>query len=155
MALATSLTLTAPSPALGNQGSASGNFTVGYNGTTLLGDTITPTDGGKGGTFTPASVTFTAGPTPTTQTFTYTPAAQGAITITVADSSGLNLTSATATYTSYGTFVSDTLVDTSAVLLENHTVSGTGATGGPWVQNTGFTNEIQFSSSNGLIQGTA
>lgn len=33
-------------------------------------------------------------------------------------------------------YLSDTTVDTAGTLLESHTVSGTGATGGPWVKST-------------------
>lgn len=62
-------TLTAPGTNSGAAGVASGNFTVTPNGTITA--TITPSDGGAGGTFTPSSLTFTA--SSAAQTFTYTP----------------------------------------------------------------------------------
>ncbi len=48
---ATSYTLTAPSPASGYAGVASPNFTVTANGTLASAVTITPSDGGAGGSF--------------------------------------------------------------------------------------------------------
>lgn len=76
---ATAITLTGPSS--GVVGVASTNFTVGANGTITGTITVTPSDGGDGGTFTPTSVEISSG-TPTA-TFTYTPANVGAPTATI------------------------------------------------------------------------
>lgn len=81
---ATAITLTGP--ASGTTGVASSNFTVGANGTITGSHVVTPSDGGAGGTFTPASVTLTS--STTTATFTYTPASVGAKSITVVDAGG-------------------------------------------------------------------
>lgn len=84
---ATAVTLTGPSS--GTVGSPSTNFTVGANGPITGTVTVTPSDGGDGGTFTPTSVAISAG-TPTA-TFTYTAANAGSptATITVTNDGGL------------------------------------------------------------------
>ncbi len=86
-AAATAVTLSGPSS--GVVGVPSSNFTVGANGTITGTVTVTPSDGGDGGTFTPTSVAISSG-TPTA-TFTYTPGNVGAptATITVTNDGGL------------------------------------------------------------------
>jgi hypothetical protein len=76
---ATAITLSGPSN--GTVGVASSNFTVGANGAITGTVTVTPSDGGDGGTFTPASVNISAG-TPTA-TFVYTAANAGSPTATI------------------------------------------------------------------------
>lgn len=95
---ASAYALAGPSAATLNQ--ASSPFTVtpnsGYSGT------ITPSDGSAGGSFSPASLTFSGSAAP--QTFTYTPGSLGAKTVSVSSSPGiadpspisLTVTSATA-----------------------------------------------------------
>jgi type II secretory pathway pseudopilin PulG len=85
---ASAITLTGPSS--GSVGSPSSNFTVGANGTITGTITVTPNDGGDGGTFSPTSVAISAG-TPTA-TFTYTAANAGSptATINVTNSGGLS-----------------------------------------------------------------
>lgn len=83
---ATALTLTGPSSA--TVGSASSAFTVAANGTLSSNVTVTPSDGGAGGTFTPSTVTLT--PASTSATFTYTPSSTGTKTITVTNSGSLS-----------------------------------------------------------------
>jgi lysophospholipase L1-like esterase len=75
-----SLALTGPSA--GTTGTASTNFTVTPN--SAYTGTITPSDGGAGGTFSPSSISFSNSSTP--QTFTYTPAATGTKTISISSS---------------------------------------------------------------------
>ena len=82
---ATATTLSGPSS--GTTGVASSNFTVGADGTITGTVTITPSDGGDGGTFAPTSVAISSG-TPTA-TFTYTPASVGVKTISISDDGGL------------------------------------------------------------------
>lgn len=77
VAPATAYTFTGPSSALINQPSAA--FTITPNGTYT--GTITPSDGGAGGTFSPSSLTFAS--SSVAQTFTYTPVAIGSQTISV------------------------------------------------------------------------
>lgn len=74
-------------PTSGTVGVASSNFTAGANGTITGTVTITPSDGGAGGTFTPTTVNISSG-TPTA-TFTYTAASAGAKTISISDNGGL------------------------------------------------------------------
>lgn len=81
---ATTLTLTAPSPATGIVGAASGNFTITIDGVPTPDPlTITFSDGGDGGTFSPVSTTFTG--SVFSRTFTYTPASSGTKTITISN----------------------------------------------------------------------
>lgn len=81
---ATALTLSGPTG--GQVGAASAAFTVGANGAIGGSHTVTLSDGGAGGTFSPASVTISAG-TPTA-TFTYTPGSAGAKSISATDAGG-------------------------------------------------------------------
>lgn len=68
---------------------ASGNVTLYYRGILAANMVITPSDNGAGGTFTPATITLTAGYNPTA-TFTYTPpAAKGVQTISFTNNKGL------------------------------------------------------------------
>ena len=76
---ATAITLTGPSS--GTVGSPSTNFTVGANGTITGTITVTPNDGGDGGTFSPTSVAISAASP--TAIFTYTAANAGSPTATV------------------------------------------------------------------------
>jgi len=80
---AATYTMSGPSSGIINQ--ASGNFTVTPNG--IYTGTITPSDGGAGGTFTPTSLAFAG--TSVAQTFTYTPASTGTKTISVSSSPAL------------------------------------------------------------------
>lgn len=86
---ATAVTLSGPSS--GVVSVQSSNFTVGVspNGGTITGTlVVTPSDGGAGGTFAPASISLTtASPT---GTFKYTPASTGAKTISVSNNGGLS-----------------------------------------------------------------
>jgi hypothetical protein len=73
-------------PASGTVGSASTPFTVASSDVHSGTVTITPHDGGKGGTFTPATVQLT--PAAPSATFNYTPAQEGAIAINTTNNSG-------------------------------------------------------------------
>jgi hypothetical protein len=83
---ATATTLSGPSS--GTTGVPSSNFTVGANGTITGTVTVTPNDGGAGGTFAPTSVAISSG-TPTA-TFTYTPASTGVKVISTTNDGGLS-----------------------------------------------------------------
>lgn len=96
-AVAVGATVTAPSPANGAVGVASGNFTVTLGATSASATTCTLSDGGAGGTFTPASLVIAAGNT--VGTFTYTPASSGAKTISVSIDNGYTLTGSPMAYT--------------------------------------------------------
>lgn len=96
-AVAVGATVTPPSPANGDVGVASGNFTVTLGATSASATTCTLSDGGAGGTFTPASLVISAGNT--VGTFTYTPASAGAKTISVSINNGYSLTGSPMTYT--------------------------------------------------------
>lgn len=112
---ATAITLTGPSG--GQVGVASAAFTVGANGAISGSHTVTPSDGGAGGSFSPANVTISAG-TPTA-TFTYTPSTVGARTISAADADGYTAPSSltyTATSTA-GTLTSSALKNNTGTLL--------------------------------------
>lgn len=86
---ATAITLTAPSPASGYAGAPSSNWTVGANGSLSGSITVTPSDGGAGGAFSPTSVSISAGAP--SATFTYTPGItrNTPVTITVTNTGGL------------------------------------------------------------------
>lgn len=88
------VTLTGPTS--GTVGVASANFTVGASDTLAGSVVVTPSDGGAGGTFTPATVTISAGAP--TATFTYAAASIGAKTISVTNDGGLT-NPASITYT--------------------------------------------------------
>lgn len=89
---ATSVTMTAPTSLGLTANVASGNFTVGFNGTTASTGTVTLSDNGAGGTFsTGTTLSFGIGPSPTTQPFTYTPLSSyvGLVVISATNSYGL------------------------------------------------------------------
>lgn len=96
--VATAYTLTGPTS--GSVGVPSSNFTVTPNGPLSGGDSVTMSDGGAGGTFTPVSPLSFAASSSTGQTFTYTPASAGAVTITVVSATlGLPVTGSPITFT--------------------------------------------------------
>jgi len=82
---ASSLTLTAPNPVKVDVTVASGNFTVIPNG--LYTGTVTPNDGGAGGSFSPAYLSWTN--SLAAQTFTYTPVLWGSHIISITSSPSL------------------------------------------------------------------
>lgn len=97
---ATAFTLSGPST--GPVSAASSAFTVAPNsGSLAVAETVTLSDGGAGGTFTPATLSFAMGAT-AGQTFTYTPASAGTVTITATASPALG-TAPTASYTAVTT----------------------------------------------------
>lgn len=59
-------------------------YSVDFNGALANPATVTLSDGGAGGTFTPASLVFDPAAEPVAQTFDYEPAATGTVTITAA-----------------------------------------------------------------------
>lgn len=74
-------TYTLTGPSTGVQQVASSNFTVTMDATAITGTVrVTPKDGNKGGTFSPAFLDFTTASQ--AKTFTYTPLKTGAVTIT-------------------------------------------------------------------------
>ncbi len=96
--LAVALTLTGPSTGAVN--AASTNFTV--TPASAVTDTVAFDDGGKGGSFSPSSLTFTA--SAVAQTFTYTPVTTGAITLTLTRGGGALTSGSPATYTVSGAY---------------------------------------------------
>ena len=72
-------TVTLSGPTSGILGLASSNFTDSLDGTYT--GTITPSDSGAGGIFTPASLSWSSSSAP--ETFTYTPAQTGTIPISI------------------------------------------------------------------------
>ena len=77
-------------PASGVSGTASSAFTVSSNGTLASAVVVTPSDGGAGGTFTPATVTLAAtSGAPSSGTFTYTPASTGTKTLSFTNNGSL------------------------------------------------------------------
>ena len=86
---ATTYSLTAPKPATGSIGTASGAFTVALpTGQTVASPvTVTPNDGGAGGSFAPSSVVLSNANS--TATFSYTAAKAGTITIATTNNGGL------------------------------------------------------------------
>lgn len=92
-AAATAFALTGP--ASGTVSVASTNFTVTPNAALGQAETVAPSDGGGGGAFAPASLSFANGAT-AAQTFTYTPASPGAKTITATPTPALGAAPTTA-----------------------------------------------------------
>lgn len=81
-------TYTATGPSGGSVGVASTNFTVTLGSGGVVGNvTVTPSDGGDGGTFTPSTVNINNGST--SATFTYTAASSGAKTLSFTNNGGL------------------------------------------------------------------
>lgn len=97
---------------------------------------VTPSDGGAGGTFTPASVTVGGGtsgnfgaPGVQTGSFTYTPAQSGAITVTANNAVGFSAPTGTVT-SSYPVLNTGNVVVTVPASGNGVTVACTGNTGG-------------------------
>ncbi len=104
-----SLKLTGPSSGL--EGSPSANFTVTPSAATV--DSITFSDGGAGGTFSPNPLALSgAGAV----NFTYTPGSAGTITLTLTSGDGATISGSPFTYTSYGVQV-DSYVDKPGKLI--------------------------------------
>ena len=128
---ATNVTLTGPTT--GTAGVASSNFAVGVSGGAIGGTlVVTPNDGGAGGTFTPPSISLTAGTT--TGTFTYTASSVGAKTIGVTNNGGLTNPS-TITYTASSSAatavtISGPTAGTVSLASTNFTVGANGAIAG-------------------------
>jgi hypothetical protein len=121
---ATALTLTGPTSGVVN--TASSNFTVALSptgGTVASAVTVTPSDGGASGTFSPATVSLTtASPS---ATFTYTAVSTGPKTISVANNGSLTNPSAI-TYTVTAT--ADTTAPTMNGTLTVSSITSTSAT---------------------------
>lgn len=103
---ATTIRLTGPTA--GDAGVASTNFTVDADGIITGTITVSLSDGGDGGTFTPSSVAISAG-TPSA-TFTYTPGSAGSKTLTLTNNGGLANPGGwgyTAAATTVGTILTD------------------------------------------------
>ena len=83
---ATAYTLVGPRS--GTVGASSSSFTVQSNGALASSVTVTPSDGGGGGSFTPSTATLASGAN-TSATFAYTPGSAGAKTISTTNSAGL------------------------------------------------------------------
>lgn len=94
IAAPTTATLTGPTS--GSVGLASANFTVTLSASTGSSTTITPSDGGNGGTFSPATPSIASGNT--TATFTYTAASSGTKPISVTVSNGYTVTGSPISY---------------------------------------------------------
>lgn len=99
-------TYTLTGPAQGVIGVASTVFTVTPNAL-IVSTTVTPSDSGAGGTFTPTSLTFTA--SAAAQTFTYTPASLGTKTISTTNN-GILSNPASLSYLSLPTHQSNRVV---------------------------------------------
>lgn len=93
---ATALVISNASPANGQVGQLSNDFTVGANGTITGTVAVTPNAGAGGGSFVPSSVNISSGSP--TGTFKYLPASTGAKSIGVTNNGGLTNPS-TVTYT--------------------------------------------------------
>lgn len=154
---ATGVTLSGP--ASGLVSAASSDFTVGVSpvGGTITGTiTITPNDGGAGGTFNPLTVSLTsAAPT---ATFKYTPSSEGAKSINVANNGGLtnpaNLTytvtaSSGSTGGGSGTGGVDPLLRLTALNSTTETDTDAGVTGGPYSYACSATGS--FSTRGGVL----
>jgi hypothetical protein len=172
-ATATGLSMTGPTS--GTVGTASSNFTVALApvGSSFAGtDTVTPSDGGAGGTFNPTSFPLTqASPS---ATFTYTAASSGAKTISISDSSGLtkpsNITftaSATATAPDAPTIGTATPGDTTATVtwtapannggsaITGYTITGYNASTNASVGTTTAGANATSTTFTGLTDGTS
>lgn len=142
----TSYTLTGPSA--GRPGVASTNFTATLNSAATSTVTITPSDGGAGGTFTPSTVSITTGNT--VGTFVYTASSAGAKTISTSDDAGLT-DPGSVTFTAYtlsltpstqsvanGVAATLTATLTPSAALSATTTAGTLSTSAP-TSGAGFT----------------
>lgn len=85
-------------PTSGTTGSASSNFTVAANGTLSGTVTVTPSDGGDGGTFAPTTITLN--PSTASGTFAYTAATDGSHSVSVTNNGGLTNSGTPISYTS-------------------------------------------------------
>ena len=85
---ATSVVISNASPATGQVGQLSNNFTVGANGTITGTVAVTPSDNGGGGSFVPTVVNISSGSP--TATFKYLPGATGAKSITTSNNGALS-----------------------------------------------------------------
>ena len=166
--MATAITLAGPSE--GMSGYASFEFTATVNGALQNPITVTPSDGGLGGTFTPSSFILTT--EMPGGSFTYTPSIMGDKTITLSNTSGGSIANPPGHYF-YATkqifppsvSISDVVVDGNDVLLEfvfeNEPTSGVasltptdgdGVTYGPTpIEINGETGTLQFED---LVPGT-
>ena len=128
--------VTMSGPATGPTSSASTNFTVGVTpvGGTITGTVVvTPSDASGGGTFSPTTISLTAGSP--TGTFTYTAASNGAKTISVTNNGSLTNPS-NITYTASSTAAT--------------AIAVSGPSGGV----TGVASTSYTASANGVITGT-
>lgn len=161
---ATAVTMTGPSS--GPVSLASSNFTVGANGTITGTIIVTPSSGGGGGTFTPATVSISAGVP--TATFTYTPTTTGVKTISATNNGGLsNPANLAYTVTSGGALynqvnATDTLTGQSIMILVPASGAATPYAGAPtgvimYVHGSGedqtglITDTLKFSCRDALI----
>lgn len=138
--VASTYTLTGPSS--GEAGEPSTNFIVALPpGSTVPSPvTITPNDGGAGGSFVPSTVILTTlGPS---STFTYTAASGGAKTISTTNDGGLT-DPTPLTYTATAPFLKDTFTDTDGTLLTAHTMDF----GPGWTKIAGSTSEPTIQSN--------
>ena len=95
------LSYTLIGPTTGVKGVPSTNFTL--TPSTSVSDTITLSDGGSGGLFTPSSITFNSSATPAT--FTYVPAAPGAYALSLTSALGAAVSGSPATYASSPAYI--------------------------------------------------
>jgi hypothetical protein len=82
------LVVTLSAPTSGGVGSPSTNYVISISGTLSGPVVFTPTDGGNGGTFSPATITLTN--TTRTGTFTYTPVSSGVKVISLTNNGSLS-----------------------------------------------------------------
>ena len=90
-AVATTYTVASPAPTHSSPGVTSGNYTISLSLTAQANSpvTITPSDNGAGGTFSPSTVVLAAGTPGVSGVFTYTPASYGVKTISFTNNGGL------------------------------------------------------------------
>lgn len=152
---ATAITFTGPSS--GQVGVASAAFTIGANGEVSGSHVVTLSDGGAGGTFSPATVTLTAGAP--SATATYTAASAGVKTLGASDAGGYTAPSSLS-YTAStvaGTFTSDPLKDNTGALIASqalvHVTLYDNTTGALVVRKTGLSTNASgvFSFSDAAV----
>jgi lysophospholipase L1-like esterase len=132
VAAATSYTLSGP--ANGQPAAASSNFTVALTTSHAVdvAVTVTPSDSGDGGTFTPSTVSLARNTSAASATFTYTAASTGTKTISVSDNGGLS-DPVSLSYAVDTRLLYDTFTGANDTHLDAHTPE----IGGPWVTPTG------------------
>jgi len=118
---------------VGTVGVASGSFVVGANGDVTGSVTVTPSDNGGGGSFSPTSVTLSSGSP--TGSFTYTPSSVGGKSITLTNTGGLSDPTAVTLVASFAAATTLTwsvkpAVGTVGSPTGNFTVSANGAISG-------------------------